>query len=66
MSYSYPNTANFTVPELKAWEAIAEAANLLLALPAIHPADRDETARDIHDLQNRLLARCAWDRERRA
>lgn len=37
----------------------AELWNALIALPAPHGFDGQEHMRDIHDIQNRLLARVA-------
>lgn len=31
--------------------------NALAALPVQHPADMDESIRDIHNIQNRVMAR---------
>lgn len=34
--------------------------NAYTKLPVIHAADGEETCRDIHNIQNRVLARAAW------
>ena len=57
MIYPIPD---FTPSERRAWEALASAANLMLRLSSVHPADRSETVRDIHNLQNRMLARATY------
>lgn len=49
--------AQITDEELKALERIGDAFNRIMALPEIHPADKGEFIRDIHDIQNRILAR---------
>lgn len=38
----------------------AELYKALLALPADHPHDMAENVRDIHNIQNRILARPAY------
>lgn len=56
----YPSEGSMSTLERRAWHALEDAANAMFALPAVHPADNEETARDIHNLQNRLLARLAY------
>lgn len=51
----------FSPAEMAASEALVVAANLIRALPPVHPCDAEEASRDIHNLQNRLLARCAYE-----
>lgn len=51
-----------TREEEHAWLALADAANAMFRLPVLHSADNDETVRDVHNLQNRLLARAAYER----
>jgi hypothetical protein len=31
--------------------------NMIVELPVIHPSDNEETSRDIHNIQNRIMAR---------
>jgi hypothetical protein len=57
-----PSTAWMTREEEHAWLALADAANAMFRLPVLHSADNDETVRDVHNLQNRLLARAAYER----
>lgn len=37
----------------------ADIWNSFLELPDFHPSDRQEMARDIHNIQNRIMARLA-------
>jgi hypothetical protein len=46
-----------TAQEVEIWFALGKVAGDLLNLPTLHPSERDETVRDIHNLQTRLLAR---------
>lgn len=46
-----------TSEELKAIELTAQLWNLLVKLPDPHPCDNQEFMRDIHDIQNRIMAR---------
>jgi hypothetical protein len=46
-----------TPEEIDVWEALGGVAGRLLALPILHPGEREETVRDIQSLQARLLAR---------
>ncbi|WP_337869992.1 hypothetical protein [Meiothermus sp.] len=39
------------------WLALGQVAGDLLDLPVFHPSEREETVRDLHNLQSRLLAR---------
>lgn len=60
-----PDLSLFTVAEQRAWGALAAAASMYFKLPVVHPSDREEAVRDVHNLQNRLLARVAYDRNLR-
>lgn len=55
-----PRTQWMTREEEEAWLLIADAANAMFRLPVLHSSDNEETVRDIHNLQNRLLARAAY------
>ena len=46
-----------TPEEIEAWEALGHVAGRLLALPVLHPNERQETVIDVPPLQSRLLAR---------
>ncbi len=46
-----------TAQEVEIWLALGKVAGALLQLPTLHPSEQEETVRDIHNLQNRLLAR---------
>ncbi|GEM85183.1 hypothetical protein [Meiothermus hypogaeus] len=46
-----------TPEEVEIWLALGKVAGTLLKLPTLHPNEQEETVRDIHNLQNRLLAR---------
>ena len=46
-----------TPEEIAAFEASVELAKRMLALPTLHPMEREEICHDIHKLQMRLLAR---------
>ncbi len=59
----YPDETKLTDLERVAWDLLVEASQAFGQLPVLHPADRGETVRDIHDLQNRILARTAYPRE---
>lgn len=48
-----------TDTEWQAWLAVAGAAAQVLALPPLHPMERDEIASAFHAVQFRLLARPA-------
>ena len=63
MPLIYPDESTMTEGEYDAWVKIEAAANAMFALPMIHPEDNPETVRDIHNLQNRLLARAAYAQE---
>jgi hypothetical protein len=56
----------FTDAERDAWGKIADATCAMFALPPVHSLEHAETARDIHNIQCRLLARVAYDKEGRA
>jgi hypothetical protein len=43
--------------EQKVLDLTARLWNEILKLPVIHPSDRAEYQRDIHDIQNRIAAR---------
>jgi hypothetical protein len=45
--------------ELAVLTMTAELYNALMALPDRHPSDADDFARDIHSIQNRVMARLA-------
>lgn len=51
---------HLTVEEVDALDALAHAAKALLALPEIHPDDRQETASRLHDLQRAIFMRPAY------
>jgi hypothetical protein len=46
-----------TLDEIDAYHHLALSAGRILALPTLHPMEREEVCHDIHVLQNRLLAR---------
>lgn len=46
-----------TVSELHCLKLAAELMNAITLLPVQHPSDLEETVRDIHDIQNRIMAR---------
>lgn len=46
-----------TEQEVRAFYHLADSAKLMLALPTIHPMEREETCHDFHKLQSRLMAR---------
>lgn len=48
-----------TAQELAVLQMTAELFNALMALPDKHPSDADDFTRDIHAIQNRLMARLA-------
>lgn len=48
-----------TPDEVAIIDALGEVANQISKLPVQHPLDLPETVRDIHDLQNRIMARVA-------
>lgn len=48
-----------TDEEKRIFTLSAELWNALIALPKMHPCDNAEHMRDIHNIQNRLLARVA-------
>lgn len=48
---------NMTTKEQAAFDKLAEAATLILHLPKLHPAERQEVCHEIHIIQMRLLAR---------
>jgi hypothetical protein len=57
-----------TKDELDLWELVSATAGRMLALPVLHPMERQETATDFHQIQLRLLARpglraAGWPRE---
>ncbi len=56
-----------TVQEVEIWLALGKVAGALLELPTLHASEQVETARDIHNLQSRLVAKpglraLGWDR----
>ncbi len=53
---------NLTPQELEVLELTAILFAAFVALPVIHPSDVTETQRDIHDIQNRILARASFGR----
>lgn len=46
-----------TAPELHCLKLSAELMNAITLLSVQHPSDIEETIRDIHDIQNRIMAR---------
>lgn len=46
-----------TEDEVAAFDALADAATKILALPTLHTMEREEVCHDIHKIQMRLLAR---------
>ena len=48
-----------TAQEFEVLKMTAELYNALMALPDKHPSDADDSARDIHAIQNRVMARLA-------
>jgi hypothetical protein len=51
--------AAFTAAEVEALDLSARLWNALVALPHLHNMDAAESARDVHNIQNRLLGRLA-------
>lgn len=49
--------AGLTLEEIDAFNHLARSANRILALPELHPMERQEVCHEIHVVQNRLLAR---------
>ena len=47
-----------TDEEIALWTVVAAAAGRMLALPKLHPMERDETATDFHRIQLRLTGVC--------
>lgn len=52
-----------TDQERAALELTAELYKALLALPVDHPSDMAENVRNLHDIQNRLMARATYRAE---
>ena len=52
----------FTEDEATCWLLCNRAAAKYLALPVLHPSDRDEVTLAIHEIQNRLLSRPTYRR----
>lgn len=50
-------TYGMTAQEVKIGLALGQVAGDLLDLPVLHPSEREETVRDLHSLQSRLLTR---------
>lgn len=48
---------DLTDGEKHALELTAALYNVMARFPKLHPADMDETVRDIHNIQNRIMAR---------
>ena len=48
-----------TEAEKRLLQMTADLWNAFLDLPDRHPSDAEETQRDIHNIQNRIMARCA-------
>lgn len=46
-----------TAQKVDIWLALGQVAGDSLGLPVLHPSERKETVRDLHNLQSRLLAR---------
>lgn len=51
--------AGLTLQERQVLDLTAELWNAFAALPDKHPSDAAEMQRDIHDIQNRIMARAA-------
>lgn len=51
--------SRLTDDELRIIDMTADLWNAFLDLGDHHPSDRDEMARDIHDIQQRIMARLA-------
>lgn len=51
--------AGLTEAEARAWEKLGAAAAALLALPELHPMEREEACHALHRLQDYLLSRPA-------
>ncbi len=47
----------FTADEIVALNLTTDLWNAMRALPPQHPGDLHETARDIHNIQHRIMAR---------
>jgi hypothetical protein len=58
--------SGMTEAEAECWELAGELAGKLLALPELHPMDRQETAHVIHMIQYRLLSRPTYRRYKEA
>lgn len=51
--------------EQEALDASGRLANILAELPVLHDSDWSESARDIHNIQNRILSRPAYENQTR-
>lgn len=52
-----PKPQIMTEAEQKALDMTVELWNQMLELEVLHPSDRSETCRDIHNIQNRIMSR---------
>lgn len=57
---SYPRKENLSVAEQECLELSGRLMGCFATLPVLHPKDLAEMERDIHDIQNRILARAAY------
>ena len=51
--------AGMTDDEVKAFMLTVDCANAILALPVLHPMDREENCHAIHVVQEKLMSRPA-------
>lgn len=58
-----PDISRLTLDEQDAFRKTADLMIAISKLPELHYADIPETVRDIHNIQNRLLARAAYKRD---
>jgi len=54
-----PHVSLLTGADFEAIDLSATLIKALRALPVLHPLDLEESVRDIHNLQNRIMARAA-------
>lgn len=55
-----PDTDLLTAGERRVLELSGELVVAFKELPVLHPLDLPELVRDVHDIQNRLLARVSY------
>lgn len=60
-----PDLEKLTVEEQDVLRKTGDLMMALSRLPVLHSADVAETVRDIHNIQNRILARAAYKKDSR-